>query len=215
MSTVARAQGRQGKRKRDLNIYTSRLPVNARVGFLSLSLSRSRSRVPGHVWIALSPGAPRSHRACHTTQALSGESEAQACGRAGSSAHSPHIKTRPDCRASAACTQPLEYWRVSADLETPGGEARPFRADSRGHWMSGVCRSALEPRMSGDLDSTVIIMNGNQEESASMADFSTSGKTEATVWAGKARPVLDRSFNSLTDAARVRVSGFNPCLQGE
>ena len=81
--------------------------------------------------------------------------------------------------------------------------------------MSGVCRSALEPRMSGNLDSTVIIMNGNQEESASMADFSTSGKTEATVWAGKARPVLDRSFNSLTDAARVRVSGFNPCLQGE
>ena len=147
MSTVARAQGRQGKRKRDLNIYTSRLPVNARVGFLSLSLSRSRSRVPGHVWIALSPGAPRSHRACHTTQALSGKSEAQACGRAGSSAHSPHIKTRPDCRASAACTQPLEYWRVSADLETPGGEARPFRADSRGPWMSGVCRSALEPRM--------------------------------------------------------------------
>ena len=47
------------------------------------------------------------------------------------------------------------------------------------------------------------------------ADFSTSGKTKATVWGGKARPVLDRSFNSLTDAARVRVSGFNPCLQGD
>jgi hypothetical protein len=63
------------------------------------------------------------------------------------------------------------------------------------------------------LSTRVIIM---QEESADrMADFSTSGKTEATVWAGKARPVLDRSFNSLTDAARVRVSGFNPCLQGE
>ena len=42
MSTVARAQGRQGKRKRDLNIYTSRLPVNARVGFLSLSLALAR-----------------------------------------------------------------------------------------------------------------------------------------------------------------------------
>ena len=45
MSTVARAQGRQGKRKRDLNIYTSRLPVNARVGFLSLSLSLALARV--------------------------------------------------------------------------------------------------------------------------------------------------------------------------
>ena len=44
--------------------------------------------------------------------------------------------------------------------------------------------------------------------------FCTTGQTAVSQWAGKARPVLDRSFNALCDSARVRVSGFNPCLQG-
>jgi hypothetical protein len=45
--------------------------------------------------------------------------------------------------------------------------------------------------------------------------FCTTGhETAVSQWAGKARPVLDRSFNALRDSARVRVSGFNPCLQG-
>jgi hypothetical protein len=46
--------------------------------------------------------------------------------------------------------------------------------------------------------------------------FSTAGLTGKTaVWVSRERPVLDRSFNSLSQSARVRVSGFNPCLQDD
>jgi hypothetical protein len=42
--------------------------------------------------------------------------------------------------------------------------------------------------------------------------FSTAGLTRVDEQ-GSARPKLDRSFNSLSGAACVRVSGFNSCLE--
>ena len=44
--------------------------------------------------------------------------------------------------------------------------------------------------------------------------FTTAGLDGGrAVFANKERPVLDRSFNPLSHTAKIRISGFNPCLQ--
>jgi len=51
-------------------------------------------------------------------------------------------------------------------------------------------------------------------EPAHQTPFSTAGLIgDRAVFASRERPVLDRSFNSLAQTAKIRLSGFNPCLQ--
>jgi hypothetical protein len=52
------------------------------------------------------------------------------------------------------------------------------------------------------------------EDEEGRAPFTTAGLTgERAVFSSKDRPVLDRSFNPLNQTAKIRLSGFNPCLQ--